>query len=139
MTASEAAGKLHAAFLTHTPPLPLMSGERIRTWNLLRELARRGWAVSLFSLSSTKPAAAERQLLEATCAEVVLAPFSVSTLVRSARVVRDVVLRQAFQSDFFFSHAAARTCRRWLPTREFDVVVLGQLYMASYVPEEIFP
>src|SRR5437899_10846844 len=111
MTASGAAGKLHAAFLTHTPPLPLMSGERIRTWNLLRELARRGWDVSLFSLSSTKPAPAERQLLEATCTEVVLAPFRVSTIVRSARVVRDVALRRAFQADFFFSRAAAAICR----------------------------
>lgn len=131
---------LRVAFLTHTPPLPLISGERIRNWSLVRELARRGWAVSLFSLlhADTAPSPAERVLLEETCTEVVLAPFRASALGRGARVVGDLVRRRAFQSNFFLSRRAATICERWLDARAFDVVVIGQLYMAPYVSEGAF-
>jgi hypothetical protein len=60
---------VRVAFLTHTPPLPPVSGERIRNWSLMRELARRGWEVSLFSLlqSEKAPSAADRARLEEIC------------------------------------------------------------------------
>jgi polysaccharide biosynthesis protein PslH len=129
------------AFLTHTPPLPPVSGERIRNWNLIRELADRGWSVSAFSLVSpdAAPSAEDRALLEERCDEVVLAPFTASGLSRKARVLKDLVLRRAFQSDFFLSRSAAAACRSWLAAGSFDVVVVGQLYMAPYVPDDVWP
>ena len=125
------------AFLTHTPPLPLWSGERIRSWYLLSELVRRDWDVSLFSLlhTDTAPSPADRTRLEETLTEVVLAPFSVSTARRRARVLRDLALRRPFQAGFFLDPEAVDLCRRWLDARAFDVVVVAQLYMAPYVPE----
>ena len=129
------------AFLTHTPPLPLISGERIRNWHLMRELARRDWGVSLFSLAhaDTAPDSGQRALLEKTCVEVILAPFKVGGLSRKARVVRNLLLRRAFQSDFFYSQGAATACWRWLDARGFDAVVVGQLYMTPYVLDDVLP
>ncbi len=128
------------AFLTHTPPLPLVSGERIRNWNLMRELATRGWEVSLFSLLHTEkpPSVADRTELEEVCEEVVLEPFEVSSLVHKARIARDLLLGRAFQSSFFYSRDCANACRRWLTEREFDVVVIETHYMLPYTPSELF-
>jgi glycosyltransferase involved in cell wall biosynthesis len=128
-----------AAFLTHTPPLPLVSGERIRNWSLMHELAARGWKVSLFSLlhAETSPSFAERAEMEEICEEVVLEPFAISSIERKARVARDLLLGRAFQSSYFYSSECANTCRRWLAEREFDVVVIETHYMIPYTPSEL--
>ena len=128
-----------AAFLTHTPPLPLVSGERIRNWNLMRESAARGWEVSLFSLlqSDKPPSTADRARLEEICEEVVLEPLEVSSLGRKARVARDLLRGRAFQSSFFYSRDCANACRHWLTEREFDVVVIETHYMVPYAPSEL--
>jgi glycosyltransferase involved in cell wall biosynthesis len=129
-----------AAFLTHTPPLPLVSGERIRNWNLMRELAARGWEVSLFSLlhAEKAPSSSDRAKLEEVCEEVVLAPLAVSPLRRKARIARDLALRRAFQSSFFYSRECANACRSWLAERAFDVVVIETHYMVPYLPRALF-
>ncbi len=130
---------MRVAFLTHTPPLPPVSGERIRNWSLMRELARRGWEVSLFSLlqSEKAPSAADRARLEEICEEVVLEPLEVSSFGRKARVAKDLLLGRAFQSSFFYSRDCARACRRWLGKHAFDVVVIETHYMVPYVPSEL--
>jgi glycosyltransferase involved in cell wall biosynthesis len=127
-------------FLTHTPPLPLISGERIRNWNLMRELATRGWQVSLFSLvHSEKPLSdADRAKLGEICEEVALESLEVSSIGRRARVAKDLLLGRAFQSSFFYSPDCARACRRWLGEQEFDVVVIETHYMVRYLPSHLF-
>ena len=130
------AGPLQAAFLTHTPPLPAVSGERIRSWNLLAQLAGRGWGVSLFSLVHEEGAltARDEEQLTATCEDVVLAPFTVGPARRRGTLVADMLLRRAFQERYFLSTDAVENCHRWISRGEFDVVVIGQLYMFGYVP-----
>jgi len=137
---TETGSTRRVAFLTHTPPLPLVSGERIRNWNLICELAARGWKVSLFSLvdSEKPPAAADRARLEEVCEDVRLEPFQLSPIVRRARVARDLVLGRAFQSSFFYSRGCAEGCRRWLDAHEFDVVLIETHYMSPYVPPDLF-
>ena len=132
----ETGSAARAAFLTHTPPLPLVSGERIRNWNLMRELAARGWEVSLFCLLHAEKSlsAADRAKLEEVCEEVVLEPFTVSSLGRKARIARDLVLGRAFQSSYFYSRDCANASRRWLAEREFDVIVIETHYMVPYTP-----
>ena len=63
-------------FLTHTAPVPPVSGDRVRTLHLMRQLAARDWKVSLFSLViGTALSDTERRVLEELCEDVVLQPF----------------------------------------------------------------
>jgi len=119
----------------HTPPLPLISGERVRNWNLLRQTARHGWRVSLFSLlhEETAPSADDRALLEDICTEVVLAPFRVSAFGRRARIARDFVLGRSFHASFFATPELTAQCKSWLERQNPDAVVIETHYMAPYV------
>jgi glycosyltransferase involved in cell wall biosynthesis len=130
---------LRAGFLTHTPPLPAVSGERIRNWSLLRELARRGWDVSLFSLvhEGAAPGQNDEEELRATCAEVLLAPFTVGSTTRRVHVLWDTLRRRPFHERYFLSREAASASRRWLEQGSYDVVVIGTLYMVPYVPKAL--
>jgi glycosyltransferase involved in cell wall biosynthesis len=127
------------AFLTHTPPLPAVSGERIRNWNLLRELARRGWEISLFSLvdPAKAPARDDVEQLERVSERVHLEPVAISPLVRRARLARDLALARAFHSSFLVTPAALAACRRWLHEQEPDAILIETHYMAPYVPREL--
>jgi glycosyltransferase involved in cell wall biosynthesis len=128
------------AFLTHTPPLPLWSGERIRSWHLVRELARHGWNVALFSLvhAGTAPSATDCAQLEEVCDEVVLMPFTVPGSRRRARLAADIARGRPFQARYFLDKPAAARARELL-AGGFDVIVISQLYMAPYVPNELLP
>lgn len=124
-------------FLTHTTPLPLASGERIRSFHLLRELARHGWSVSLFSLLHSVPLpAADEKTLRELCDQVVLEPIEVSPLARYGRLARAVLSSRAFHERYFFSRAAAERLGELLSADSFDVVVAVTLYMYPYVPAE---
>lgn len=130
---------LRAAFLTHTPPLPGVSGERIRNWNLMRELARRGWSVSLFALFDPlkAPSAEDLRELERLCDSLVLQPLSVRPLRRRLRMLRDLALRRAFHASFLVSGEAVAACGRWLAALDLDVLLIETHYMAPYVPREL--
>jgi polysaccharide biosynthesis protein PslH len=124
-----------ALFLTHTAPLPLVSGERIRSFHLLRELARRDWEVSLFSLLHSVPLSREdERALRELCAEVILIPFRASPLAGYLRLARTTLSATAFHERFFFSSKGARRLKDRLAHDGFDVVVAVTLYMYPYVP-----
>jgi glycosyltransferase involved in cell wall biosynthesis len=129
----------HAAFLTHTPPLPAVSGERIRNWNLMLELARRGWRVSLFALydPAKAPARGDQQRLGELCDALELWPLAVSPFQRRLRMLRDLVLGHAFHTSFLVSRDALAACRAWLAALPLDVVLIETHYMAPYVPREL--
>lgn len=128
-----------ALFLTHTTPLPLVSGERIRTFHLLRELARRGWRVSLFSLLHSVPlAAADEHTLRELCDELHLEPFPVSPRARYGRLTRAVLSSTAFHERYFFTKQAADGLAPLLRSGSFDVLVPVTLYMIPFVPRDRF-
>ena len=123
--------------LTHTAPLPLVSGERVRNFHLLKELVRRNWSVSLFALNhGPAPSAADEGVLRELCERVELEPFDASSLARSRRLAAAVLTRTAFQSRFFFSREAAERLARRLREERFDAFVAESLYMYPYVPAE---
>jgi glycosyltransferase involved in cell wall biosynthesis len=128
----------HAVFLTHQPPIPLISGERIRTFNLMRQLAHRGWRVSLFALASREqPARAELDRLRSMDIDFEIVPFSRGSGRHRARLLVDIASRRAVHRDFFADGRSIGAFRSWLDGREPDVLIAG-LYMFRYVPEPLW-
>jgi glycosyltransferase involved in cell wall biosynthesis len=125
-------------FLTHEPPLPLVSGARLRSFHLMRELAGRGHAISLFALSSGQPPspAALRQLHD-LCERVELYPFAPSPLTRRLTLAADYVLRRPFERRYFYSADAAAAAAQLMHELAPDAVIVGQLYMEPYLPARL--
>ncbi|MBA2568143.1 MAG: glycosyltransferase [Actinobacteria bacterium] len=131
-------GSPKALFLTHTAPLPLVSGERIRTFHLMRELDRQGWDVSLFSLLHSVPlGTGDEELLGALCDDVLLVPFQADKSHRYMRLARAMATGHAFQETYFYSSGAAQRLRAELPVDDFDALVPVTLYMYPYVPTRL--
>lgn len=115
----------------------MISGTRVRSLNLMRQLVRRGWRVSLFSLvPGTGPSAAERAELQELCGTVALEALP-PVGARRRRVVRAIAAGRAFQEAYFYSPQAAEGLRRLLDAETPDVIVAEQLYMYPYVPEAL--
>ncbi len=94
-------------YLLHAPPLPAVSGERLRALQHLRALDRHGWHTTLFAVGSGRtPTHEELEELHTLCEAVEIAPFDVDAPVRFARLARDVALRRPFQSGYFVSRTA---------------------------------
>lgn len=109
-----------------------MSGGRLRAFNLMRELAARGWSVSLFSVAHEgMPAPGVLARLEDLLDEVVIAPLGRSTRARSARLALDSLVRQPFERRYFHSRSAEAELAR-LAGRDYDAIVMGQLYTEPY-------
>jgi glycosyltransferase involved in cell wall biosynthesis len=125
-------------FLTHEPPLPLVSGARLRSYHLMCELARRGHSISLFALVSDEPmpASAQQQLAD-MCERVELRPFQPSRLRRRAQLAADYALRRPFERRYFYSAPAADALDGLLDEMRPDAIVVGQLYMEPYLPRSV--
>ena len=136
---STAGSEPHAVFLTHTAPVPLVSGERIRTFHLLRELVRRGWRVSLFSIVPGEyPARNELALLRELGVDFELQPFPAGSMLHRARLVRDLATGRPVHRDLFVNRQSIRSFREWLAKHEADVLIAG-LSEFSYVPNDAYP
>jgi glycosyltransferase involved in cell wall biosynthesis len=126
-----------ALFLTHSPPRPEISGDRIRTFHLMRELRDRGWHVSLFSLvAPSEPSGLDEVLADAADEWRVVARQASRTR-RIANLGAGLLRRRAFQQDWFWSRDAAHACRAWLDASPAGPLFVEQLYMFPYVPKSL--
>lgn len=124
----------HALFLTHSPPRPGISGDRIRTFHLMRELRQRGWQISLFSLvPADEPAGLDEALAEGAD-RWKLFPRGVGRARRALSLGVGLFRQRAFQQDWFWSRDAAAACSAWLQASPPGVLFVEQLYMYPYVP-----
>lgn len=122
-------------WLVHQPPLPSVSGSRVRSLALVRELARRGWDVSLFVLDTGVPAQPhDADELRALCAEVRIVAHDVPRALRMARIAADLLRGRAFQHSMFRTSEGVREAHAWIERDRFEAIVLGGLYMLPYVP-----
>jgi glycosyltransferase involved in cell wall biosynthesis len=136
---TNASSARRAVFLAHEPPVPLVSGHRIRTFNLMRQLVRRGWRVSLFALApGEQPAPADLDRLLSLEIEVEIVPFRRGSARHRARLLADIATRRAVHRDFFGDGRSIDAFHRWLDGWEPDVLVAG-LYMFRHVPERLWP
>jgi len=125
-------------FLTHEAPLPLVSGARIRSFHLMRELAERGHDVSLFALvHSDPPSAADLSRLGGLGERVELHEFAPRQLARRARLALDTAGGRPFQRRYFFDAAARVAAERLIAELRPDAIVAGQLYMEPYLPQAL--
>lgn len=122
-------------WIVHQPPLPAVTGSRVRSLALIRELAARDWQVSLFSLDTGVPAQrADLDELRALCAEVRIVAFAPPKALRLARMGCDLLRGQAFQHSMFRAPGAVREAHAWIGADGFDAIVAGGLYTLPYVP-----
>lgn len=121
-------------FLTHEPPLPAVSGTRVRSSQLMRELRRRGWRVRLFSLAPSAAAPPDLEALRDLATDPVVESFEPYPIARYARLAALVATGQAFQRGMFWAPEPARRLKALLQEERFDVILTGQLYMHPYVP-----
>lgn len=128
-----AAGRV--LFVVHAPPLPAVTGSRVRTLALMRQLAARGWEVSLFGLDTGVPPGPEDVAeLRALCRAVRIARHDAPRPLRLARMGADLLRGRAFHHSMFRSPAAVREAHRWIASGGFDAIVAVSLYMLPYVP-----
>jgi polysaccharide biosynthesis protein PslH len=126
----------HAVFITHTVPVPLISGERIRTFHLVRELVRAGWFVSVFGLVPAEdPGPEALALLRELNVEVELRSFPAGALSHRVRLLVDVATKRPVHRDFFSNAPSVNAFHDWLRARDADVLVAG-LYTFPYVPPD---
>jgi glycosyltransferase involved in cell wall biosynthesis len=122
-------------FMVHTSPLPVVTGSRVRSLALIRQLVARGWDVSLFALDTGVPAQAEDVAeLRALCAEVRLWRHGAPTAVRMARMGADLLRGRPFQHSMFRFPAAVREAHAWIVAGGFDAILAVGHYMLPYVP-----
>jgi len=124
-------------FVTHSPPAPGISGDRIRVFHLMRELKARGWTVRAWSLVGPREPDGFGEALRAVADEVILVPIEISQRRRLVRLSRDTITRTAFQATWFWSSSAARLAADWLADADGDPIVVEQLYMYPYVPSRM--
>ncbi len=124
-------------FVTHTAPIPPVSGERLRAFNLMRELVRRKWEVSLFSIEHGPVASDDLESLNSISPAGVLVQRRPRPAWRLARSRLDVLRGRAFQDKFFLNRRSRRAFHEWLGGQEFDVVVVALSYMLTYLPAEL--
>lgn len=123
---------MRVLFLTHTVPYPPVSGERIRTWSLMRELRERGWSVSLFALGPEEGAQAPAELAE-VCGDLLVAS---PRLRARARMLASIVRRRAFHETMYLDAGAAERLRAWPALAQADVLVTS-LFTFPYVAAEL--
>jgi glycosyltransferase involved in cell wall biosynthesis len=126
-----------ALFLTQEPPLPAVGGHRVRALNLLRELVRRDWRVSLFSVdAAATKASVDLAGLQSLCDSVVIVPIDRSGLGWRLRAASGVLRGRPFPEWFFHSPALAARFRDAVEMEQFDIVMVEGLYMHPYLDSE---
>lgn len=126
-----------ALFITHSPPRPAISGDRIRTFYLMRALRERGWHVSLFSLvPPAEPSGLDEILAEASDDWRVV-PRRMGQGRRLANLGAGLLTGRAFQQHWFWSRDAAAACHAWLAASPPGILFVEQLYMFPYVPASL--
>lgn len=124
-----------ALFLTHEPPFPPISGARLRSWHLMRQLARRGWELSLFALATSESErAGSIGPLADLCEEVTVEVLPSSPAARYRRLAEALARRRAFQSRYFLDRKARASLAAGGMLERADVVVVSLLYMRPYLP-----
>jgi sugar transferase (PEP-CTERM/EpsH1 system associated) len=117
-------------FLTHRVPFPPDKGDRIRTFNLLRQLAQRG-RVWLGCLADEPVPPETTAALNGLCERVAAVP--VGRRVRWVRALWSLTTGASLSEGLFASAELARVVSAWATEAKFDVVVASSSALVPYL------
>lgn len=117
-------------FIVHRIPYPPNKGDKIRSFNELKYLARRH-SVDLLCLADEPEDLKYKVDLEKLCNRVEVFPLSP----RIAKIRGGMALLQgrALSSRYFYSKIMQRTFDAWLQTKEYDSIFCFSSSMAEYI------
>lgn len=122
-------GRPQVLMLTHRVPFPPDRGDRIRSWNMLRHLAKRV-DVSLACIRDEPPHPDARQALSGLCRRVAIAP--VGPRMRWLRAGASALRGNAVTEGLFWSKRLARTLDHWADCTPFDAALVYCSSMLRY-------
>ncbi|HUN22824.1 MAG TPA: glycosyltransferase [Anaerolineales bacterium] len=125
---------MNILFLSPAVPYPPNQGGAIRTWGLLRGLAR-SHRVSLMAFSQevvAERAVVIEPVLQAVCERVLLVEMPMR--IKSTRLKDLLFSRQADLALRLYSPKFASSLQTWLCHTLFDFVIIEGLEMACYLP-----
>ena len=122
-------------FLTHQVPYPPNRGDRIRSYNLLRFLAKRA-EVHLATLSDEPIEHATRDALDALCARV--AYGETNRYLRWGHGALSLLRGKSATEGLFQQSGLRRRLHAWAEETHFDAVVVFCSSMAQFVPDRLW-
>lgn len=117
-------------FLTHRTPFPPDKGDRIRTYHLLRQMAKRG-RVWLGCLADEPVPPETFAALNELCERVVAVP--VGRRSRWARAAWSLATGGSLSEGLFRSSELTRVLRNWTAEVSFDAIVVSSSALAPYL------
>jgi sugar transferase (PEP-CTERM/EpsH1 system associated) len=116
-------------FLVHRIPYPPNRGDRIRSFHILKHLARR-YNVHLATLADEPVEAESLQALKALCKQVAIEQLDKGRWLRAAS---NRARGQSATEGLFYSRALRCTIERWAGELSFDAIVVFCSSMFQYV------
>jgi sugar transferase (PEP-CTERM/EpsH1 system associated) len=117
-------------YLTHRVPYPPDKGDRIRTYHLLRQMAKRG-RVWLGCLADEPVPPETLAALTGLCERFALVP--VGSRSRWLRAGASLATGGSMSEGLFRSKRLAQTLRKWSAETKFDAVVTSSSALAPYL------
>lgn len=118
-------------FLTLEPPYPPNDGGRIRTWNILRQVAQRH-EVTLATFVNPEQDLERLAALREVCREVVSFGRPQVSARSLSRKLAGLLRRTPGSLPQYHSPALDSALRRWAAERAFNIVHVDQIYLAQY-------
>ena len=122
-------------YLTHRVPFPPDKGDRIRTYHLLRQMAKHG-QVWLGCLADEPVSPESLAALNALCERVAVVPVGRRT--RWAIALWSLATGASLSEGLFASNALYRILIEWVLDMEFDTVVVSSSALVPYLHQSLF-
>ena len=122
---------MNILFLALEPPYPPNDGGRLRTFNLLQQVAK-AHSVTLVTFASLKAQPADPSALSGICEEIHLLPLPVVARARPVERLEAIRRGRPLALRLFASRAMAATLATLVEKGEYDVVHVDQIYLAQY-------
>src|SRR5947208_409944 len=117
-------------YLTHRVPFPPDKGDRIRTYHLLRQMAKRG-RVWLGCLADEPVPPESLAALNGLCERVAAVPVGHKS--RWLKAFRSLALGGSLSEGLFASKELTRVLRQWAKEANFDAVVASSSALWPYL------
>jgi polysaccharide biosynthesis protein PslH len=117
---------MRIAFLTSRIPYPLITGDRVRAFNILKHLAR-GHEVTVYSIGSSDSAADLMSRLP-----VKVRTVEIGYLRAALNLCRAAIRGTPFQAELYFNPELSRALGKELEVESTDLVYVHLIRMAEY-------